>query len=107
MGSTLAYPNQLLWGENIYDNYALLSRNPYLLRWTGQRAEAQLWKTVYFLKGVVRKHLWARTLSYLQNRAQNLAQIVECGYDWRESLQDSSKYVIRLVEEETRHKLNA
>jgi Lecithin:cholesterol acyltransferase len=100
MGSTLAYPNQPLWSDDIYVNYALLRENPYLLTWTGRRADAQLWRTVYFLKRlrVVRKHLWGRTLSYLAKRAQGINQVIECGYDWRESLQESCKHVVALIE---------
>jgi hypothetical protein len=105
MGSTLTYQGKPLWTENIRENYAMIRRNSSLLRWTGERADAQLWKTVY-LFGFPVAQLWAKTLSYLAGRKTLIPTVVECGYDWRMSLQDSCKDVLKHVEQQIGRKLD-
>lgn len=98
MGSTLAYGSQGIWTDHIRENYRLLTRNPSLLRWTGRAADAQFWKTVHVMKGLpfLKMPLWRETLKYLEQNPTN--RVIECPYDWRQSIRDSCRTVVTHVQ---------
>jgi hypothetical protein len=106
MGSTLSYPNGEIWGDNIFQNYRRLSKSSTQLRWVGTKAKAQLWKTV----GVVPPfhiRLWHKTLNYLAAHPElPQSRVIECPYDWRQSLQGSSADIVRLLEVSIGRSLN-
>lgn len=93
MGSTLSYGNQPVWTDNIRENYNLLKNSSSQLQWTGQVAEAEMWKEVRLsmLLFSVMLPLWSETLDYLSKKKEY--SIIECPYDWRQSLQDSCQTV--------------
>jgi hypothetical protein len=106
MGSTLSYPRGEIWGSNIIKNYWRLSNASTKLRWVGTKAEAELWKTIEVTPGV-KLRLWNKTLNYLDAHPQlEQNRLIECPYDWRQSLQDSAVDIVRLLESRTGRRLS-
>jgi hypothetical protein len=95
MASTLTQGSSTLWSNNMLDNYQMIRKNSSLLQWVGKAATAKLWQRVE-LKPIpfVGLSLWSRTLKYFVK--QNVT-IVECPYDWRQSLQDSARNIVELL----------
>jgi hypothetical protein len=95
MASTLTQGGKTLWSDDMFQNYSMIRKNSSVLQWLGQPASAQLWKNVTFHPiPIIGISLWANTLSYLAKR--NLP-VVECPYDWRQSLQDSAGHIVELL----------
>lgn len=100
MGSTLSYSGTEIWGSNILANYRRLLASPAELSWKGKKAEAGLLKAINLGAHLpVRVRLWDKTLDYLaQHPRLQQNSVIECPYDWRQSLQHSSLEIVRLLE---------
>ena len=106
MGSTLSYPGGEIWGSNILQNYRRLSKSSTELRWVGTKAKAQLWRTVGVVP-TVQIRLWDKTLTYLAKHPHlSQSRVIECPYDWRQSLQASSADIVRVLEDRIGRSLN-
>jgi hypothetical protein len=116
MGSTLDLVGrsggaEVLWGEDLAYNYRTLIRNPGLLRWANNPADARLMRFVDVGVDVplttwrvpFRKlDLWGRTIALL-NARPDVSQIIEFGYDWRAPLLDSADKLASCVKASTGH----
>jgi hypothetical protein len=99
MGSALYYPNSgnhgEIWGEDFQENYRRLIKNPDVLKWTGQTANAKLLRTVRVNNWIsfLNVHLWSNSLKFLAERPEFRGgnQLVEFGYDWRAPLNDTAE----------------
>jgi hypothetical protein len=76
-------------------NYSMIRNNSSILQWVNQPAAAQLWKDVTFHPiPFIGISLWDKTLRYLAGKSTS---VVECPYDWRQSLQDSACHIVGLL----------
>jgi hypothetical protein len=98
MGSTLHYPgateNVEIWGDDFRLNYARLIKNPQILKWTWQTANARLLKSVSVWNWPSLKiELWKRILDCLKSFPEFSlsAGLFEYGYDWRAPLAETAK----------------
>ena len=79
----------------MFRNYSLIRNRGTVLQWAKHPARARLWKEVRFSPiPFIGIKLWDRTLRYIAS--QNLP-VVECPYDWRQSLQDSARDIIGIL----------
>jgi pimeloyl-ACP methyl ester carboxylesterase len=95
MASTLTQGTSILWSDNMFANYQMIRKNSSLLQWAERAATAKLWRRVAFKPiPMIGFSLWSRTLEYFVK--QNTT-IVECPYDWRQSLRASARDIIELL----------
>jgi pimeloyl-ACP methyl ester carboxylesterase len=75
-----------MWGEHLYSNYKALLNNPSLLSWKGHKANARLLKTVQVVK-LYSVPLWNAIENDISFPADfgRTPNLVEFGYDWRQS----------------------
>jgi len=101
MGSVLAQTGgtQTIWSDDLTENYHTLIRNPGLLKWVDNPANARLMRFVNVKAGVPftnwhvpfkKLDLWGRVIDLLHARP-DIESTTEFGYDWRAPLENSSR----------------
>jgi hypothetical protein len=91
MGSVLSYNDKSLWGEDLGKNYLTLIRNPGLLKWADNPADAELMRSIK-IKPIpfMKVDLWGRTFKLLDEHS-GIDRTIAFGYDWRAPLIDSAQ----------------
>jgi pimeloyl-ACP methyl ester carboxylesterase len=78
-----------IWGEDFHKNYTMLLGNPGLIAWNGQKARARLLKIVRFGDHWYspKDYLWEAICTKVAFPTEfgNPTNIIEVGYDWRQS----------------------
>jgi hypothetical protein len=104
-GSTLSVPGQgEIWGPDFHQNYKLVSKKSVALAWSNTKspASASLMREVYGTNmlswRIWKKELWTGTIHVL-NQCPGLRpnDVVEVGYDWRDSILNLSSTLSRIV----------
>lgn len=94
LGSSLYYQRQpeplQLWGDNFFENYRRLCAQPRCLDWSGSPARSNLLKTIRVSSYVplVKRSLYFRLVQHAQS-LQDVSAVLECSYDWRDSVLNS------------------
>ncbi len=114
LGSALYSPrrpvNLELWGENLYSNYVGLIDQPGLLEFRGTAAHARIIKKVF----ISNKILWPKASLYdglierlLQDSEFGPSSVLECAYDWRDSILNSSDTIVASISKQWKLDLRA
>lgn len=97
MGSSLSIDvgtsnPDILWDDDFRTNYRLLLQDPKRLVWTGKTADASVMREAHAGWWAPKYKLWNRTIEYLdQHNEFSLPDAqLHFGYDWRQSLLESS-----------------
>lgn len=113
LGSSLHYPREPVdhevWGENLYTNYGALIAQPALLHWTGIRANARLIRQMHFSKRIPwpKVDLYDSLLKQLESDVEfKESSVLQCPYDWRDSILRSSEVIVSSISERLQLKLD-
>lgn len=84
-----------LWGENLIANYRSLCKHPTRLDWVGTRARSRLLKTVRVFR-VFGHPIYEKLTKHVKSLPE-VSEVIECSYDWRESVLASCETVAKQI----------